>query len=229
MGNLREINDRNNDTKEKNMELNSTKRINKICKMLLVLIIISVSFTGCMWNNILGTNTQNPLEGGFKFSAPDSPRETPPSPPPRFCAYKSHKSEFNINFVILDFYYGAYYPGGIESELKQGDNFPCFELYFENDDGDRFFVKQVKENYVSEKYGCDVIKKNNSIIEVKFNHSEKLWIPKKLFTKESGVIYFRIYGENPRHSFPKTQTIASIKIYYQRCGNEVLLSDKKFE
>ena len=209
------------------MELNSTKKINKICKMLLVLIIISVSFTGCMWNDFGSQKTSEGFEKGLNFSPPDYPLCVPDSSS-LFCACKSDRSEFYINFVILDFYYGGYFAESIEFEKEHSHDYPWFEIYFSDDYGNRVFVKRVFENFISEKYRCNIVLDEfGHTLERKFNYSEKLWIPKKLFTKESGVIYIGIYGENQRYDEPKYECITSMSICYKVIDNKVILSAEK--
>ena len=137
------------------MKLTVAKRTRSICRVLLILMIFSLFVTGCGQN--IDTNPDNDggdpntnvvtvLENGFKLS--NDADETPIF----YCAYRSDKTEFNINDVTLDFYYGGYYYQGAEYELENAHDFPSFELYFTDNEGNKFFVKRVEENFVSDKY-----------------------------------------------------------------------------
>ena len=163
------------------------------------------------------------LESGFKPSASD---ETSPY----FAAYKSDKTEFDIDNVTLEFFYGGNYSPEIEFELEHGSNYPWFDIGFKNDEHDRVLIKRVEENFVSEKYRCRVIlSENRETYEVKYNHSETITIPKEMFTKETGIIWFLTYGENPRDFEPKYQSLAGTYIHYKIVGDKVFLSNKPFE
>ena len=142
------------------------------------------------------------------------------------CAYKSDKTVFDIDNVTLDFYYGGYYNPSVEYELIFTD-IPSFELYFEDDGGEKYYIKQVEENFISEKYNCEFIDNGEYIIDIIFNYSESITIPKEIFTKDSGYIYFTIYGKNVRNHNPQTELITGIGFYYKVIGGgKVLLSNK---
>ena len=211
------------------MGFSVTNRINKIYKVFLILLIISLSFTSCTLNGLFDQNTSEGFEKGLKFSPPNCPGYIPDSPS-LLCACKSDKSEFGISFVILDFYYGGDFSESIEFEKEHSHDYPWFEIYFSDDYGNRVFSKRVFENFISEKYRCDVVRNESGhTLERKFNYSEKIWIPKKLFTKESGVIYVGIYGENQRYDEPKYECITSMSICYKVIGNKVILSAEEIK
>ncbi len=219
------------------MNPNVTKNIKKSYKVLLFMLIVCISFTGCTWNSILDHNTSEGLESGFEFSAPDIPpgAHVPPTQLSHFCAYKSDKSEFNINFVVLDFYYGGEFSENLESYKKHTQDFPEFELYFGYTSGEKIVVKRVRENFVSEKYRCETVRDERHFVrKVKYNYSEKLRIPKRLFTEENGILIFGLQGINRRYEEPRMEHIASIAIYYKVVGNiltgrRVILSSNPFE
>ena len=161
---------------------------------------------------------ENGLEDGFK---PSNCAEAPSL----YCAYKSDKTEFPIDDVTLDFYYGGYYYQGVEYELENTHDIPSFELYFQDDYGGKFFIKRVEENFVSEKYSCDIVYDENwYVTEVKFNHSETITIPQEIFTEESGIIYFSVFGTNQREPEPQNKVITGIGFYYKVVGEKVQLS-----
>lgn len=208
------------------MEQNVTKKVNKIYKVLLILLIVGITLTSCSRNDGVGSNTNEGFQKGLNFETIHKPGTTPPLPDNRFSACKSDKSEFNIHFVILDFYYGGNFYEDIERELSR-DSYPYFDIYFGDDYGNKYFVKRVNENFVSEKYRCNVIHDEyGHTSEIRFNYSEKLWIPKQVFVEESGLIYFKIYGENQRDDEPIYKCIESMSICYKVVGNKVILSDK---
>ena len=169
------------------MELQNVKNL-KIYKALVILMIFCLFVTGCGQNIDINpdndskepdANVGTVLENGFKPS--NDADETPIF----YCAYRSDKTEFNINDVTLDFYYGGYYYQGAEYELENAHDFPSFELYFTDNEGNKFFVKRVEENFVSDKYNCNLIYDNDwNVIDVDFNHSESITIPKEIFTEE---------------------------------------------
>ena len=162
------------------------------------------------------------LESGFKKS---DDCETPLF----HCAYRSDKTEFDIDDVTLDFYYGGWFTNlGIEYDL-QLYNFPMFDIYFTNDAHDRCFVKRVEENLVSEKYRCKFIDDDDwNATEIIFNHSESITIPREIFTENEGVIYFAIYSKNANHTVPEVEWIAGKAIFYKIIGEKVILSNLPF-
>lgn len=196
---------------------------------LFVLFLVSLLVTGCAQDNKTDSNTNENmntnmiLENGFKHSSTDA--ETPTL----YCAYKSDKTEFDIDNVTLFFYYGGYYYQGIEYELENIHDFPYFELYFTDDDGVKYFVKRVEENFVSEKYRCDIVRDDNwYITEVKFNHSESITIPPEVFKKDTGKIYFSVYSTNLRENNAQEKCIASIYIFYKNSNGKIVLSSQQF-
>ena len=170
-------------------------------------------------NTLFSYTLINGLEDGFK------PSNSAAEAPTLYCAYKSDKTEFPIDDVTLDFYYGGYYYQGIEYELENTHDIPSFELYFQDDCGGKFFIKRVEENFVSEKYSCDIVYDENwYVTEVKFNHSETITIPQEIFTEESGIIYFSVFGTNQREPDPQNKVITGIGFYYKVVGEKVQLS-----
>ena len=141
------------------------------------------------------------------------------------CAYRSNKTEFDIDNVTVDFYYGGYYPLGAEYYL-QIENFPTFEIYFTTDNLNTIcFVKRVEENLVSEKYRYNYICDDNwNATEIRFNHSESITIPREIFTKNEGVIYFTIYSQNVNYTNSSVKAIAGTPIHYRIIGEKVVLS-----
>lgn len=211
------------------MKATAKKRKNGVYRGILILMMVVLLATGCEQNSPLPPEEDagNPsvgLEDGFQSSngCDDSPRY--------LCAYRSDKTEFNIDDVTLVFYYGGYYYNGVEYELENLYDFPYFDLYFSDGGGERYFVKRVEENFVSEKYNIHFTYDENwNVVERTFNHSEVITIPKEIFKDESGRIYFAVYSANVREAAPRFRSIASIGIFYKVIGEKVVLSSNEIK
>ena len=191
------------------MNATTKKRKNGVYRVFLILMMVVLLATGCEQNSPLppeesaGTLSVG-LEDGFQSSNGDeSPRY--------LCAYRSDKTEFDIDDVTLAFYYGGYYYNGAEYELENLSDFPYFDLYFSDDGGERYFVKRVEENFVSEKYNINfTYDENRSVIKRTFNHSEVIRI-------------------NAKEAEPRFRCIASIGVFYKVIGEKVVLSNKEIK
>ena len=209
---------------------------------LTVLLALCMLFTGCGEKTTPpdnGEGTQNDdgdenkkeisvsegVESGFYLSDRGCPS------PSTYCAYKSEKNEFDIDDVTLQFFFGGNYAAsGIEYQLEHGDNYPEFDYYFTNDEGDRIHIKHIEENFVSEKYSCDFVHDEKAkLVEVKYNYSETLTVPKAIFTKEKGLVYFGLYGVNPRGPMLDERCIVATHFYYKLVENKVVLSSKPID
>ena len=213
------------------MGFNAAKRINKIYRLLLILLIISLSLTGCVWNDLLGQDTSEGFEKGFEYDESWMLQHKGTYPVEIgnvfYCACKGDKSEFNINFVILDFFYGGDFDDDLEKEMESHD-YPCFELRLSNDFGDSVVAKRVYHNLVSEKYRCEK-KEYEFSYEIAFSHSEKIWIPGKLFKNEKGVIYIGLYGAKQSCDASQYNCLQSMAICYKVVDNKVILSAEKIK
>lgn len=187
---------------------------------LIVLILIMLSWCGLADGD---TKKNVGIENGFEITPADESSIF-------YCAYKGDGTEFDLDNVALNFYYGGYYYQGVEYELENIHNFPFFELHFTDDYGGDFLVRRVEENFVSQKYSCNLIRDANwNTIEVKFNHSETITIPAGIFTNDYGRIYFSIYGTNIRETDAQIKCIAGICIFYKIANGNVILSNQQFE
>ena len=151
------------------------------------------------------------------------------------CAYKSDTNIFSMDNVTLEFFYGGNFTDNLEHVREHGSDYPTFELYFMNDEEDKILIRTVEENFISEKYRCTP-KKNifGNVIGWNFNHSEVLTIPKELFTKDSGKVFFVIYAEDVNAykedvdayagMGPKIDYVTGKNIYYKIDGDNVILS-----
>lgn len=208
------------------MKRRTTKQTGSILRVLLILLTLLLLVTGCEQpaQNLDGDASSDDagLEVGFKPSG-DALYS-------KYGAYKSATNKFDINDVTLEFYFGGIYASGVEHELTHSSNYPKFELWFENDRSEKHFIKSVDENFVSEKYRCyPIFDEARNLTEIKFNHSETFTIPPEMFSRESGTIWLKAYGENPRHLVPTVHCFVSVRIYYKVTDGTVTLSDQPFE
>ena len=194
--------------KNEKIKTNKTKIIARV--MLVILLLSSaINLAGC---------GNKELEAGFEGEIKDMA-------PIFVCAYKSDKSEFEIDNVTLTFYYGGAFESSVERDRIKRFSYPTFEIYFVNDEEMRILVKRVEENLVSEKYRTWIGRESKIWKKSKrfFNHSEVFTIPEDLFTKESGMIYFYLYGADVLIN-DEPEIICSIGICYNRNGNKITLS-----
>ena len=181
---------------------NKTKLIAKI--MLVVLLLTSaLTLTACI--------EKEGLEAGFEWDHAEIGNRY-------FCAYKSHKKEFDINDVTLTFYYGGSH--GIEDS---------FGLYFENEKGDVYLIKKI-ENHNPDDYKMEW----EGMYERKvFSHFEVITIPKELFVDDSGYIWFflgREYIIDSNNNSSKIDTLGggAIRVDYKKSGDMIILSDEYY-
>ena len=217
------------------MRFNVPTQMKKTYRVLLILISACLCLTGCSFDLFTGTDNNQDnldstagLEYGFVFSSSSSSAPTKNTR----CAYKSDKNEFDIDDVTLDFFYGGIYPSGVD--LANGASYPSFELYFtdekDNKMNHKIFVKRVEENFVSEKYRCfQNYDETNHTVSIKYNHSETITIPKEIFTEDTGLIRFQVYGININAIEPKVEAITGVNIFYKKIDQKIILSSKKFD
>ncbi len=146
-------------------------------------------------------------------------------------AYKSDKTEFDINDVTLELSYGCYFIHDVEWELEHGgDIFSYFDIYIEScqKNGDKTLIKRVEENLISEKYRVTrEYDENNYFVGWKFNCSENITIPKEVFSKEKDRLVFCIYGESLRDDgLPSYRVLAYAGIGYKVLGDKVILAEE---
>ncbi len=176
-----------------------------ILKPVILLVLLALCLTGC---------GEEGLEYGFDVRGLNDSR---------YAAYKSEKNTFDINDVTLDFYYGSLTYSSFET-VKKTISYPNFDIYFNPEGGEKVLIKQVNEEFFSEKYRVTV-----DDARAKYNHKEAFTIPKELFTGETGVIYFQGYGDNIRTEEEDYEVIFSINICYKVDGDKVILSGTGFE
>ena len=193
--------------------MKNKNRCLNIIAILLIFVISVFSFGGC---------SERGLEKGFTVLGGEAPTTN--------CAYKSDTRRFDIDNVTLTFYYGAVFSYDIVYELEHGtmDFSEGFDIYFENDNGDKVLVKSIDDNFVSEKYRVTVKYDNNGNNKVyNFCYSEELTIPEGLFTSTSGRIDFYLYGRNMKDKNNEKTVFCSTSIYYGKISeSKVVLSEE---
>ena len=176
----------------------------KLTSLLLALIMLFTALT------LSGCFSKYKLEDGMKLENKDYIKNY-------FCGYTSETNTFNVDDVTLTFYYG----------YGTCDNLPYFKIYFENEVGDVYLIKEITE-YEPDEY--DTVWNSTGIIDLhpdmEYNHSEKITIPKELFANESGYILF-VLATNPEYQVALNDTTGVLrerKICYQIKDGKVLLS-----
>ncbi len=208
------------------MKATTNRQKKGVFRLFLLLMMTALLVTGCEQNpspppEEQGEHLSAGLEVGFDASS-QGEESLPVS-----CAYRSDKTEFDIDDVTLDFYYGHPIYSSPEYLWENVMNVPSFDVCFSNGAGLQIHVKHVEENLVSEKYRCELIYDENwNFIEKKFNYSESITIPKELFTEKSGVIIFKIRGANVRES-EEIIPLGSAYINYEVFGDKVVLTSNK--
>lgn len=146
---------------------------------------------------------------------------------PVCCAYQSDQKIFDINDVTLDFYYGAI--GGPMSGYK--DRCVVTTVHFKHKDQERKVIKVLEESIFSEKYDIyDTDRLFVNVLDLEYNYSEKITIPKELFINETGSITFNIYSEVFNENGVSGASYGTSQpIYYKVTGNKVELSTKEFK
>lgn len=197
------------------MNLKKGKLVRGLFATLSLLLAFCMLLTGCGGNGV-----QNVLDSSSTLDSAAYNRH--------MCAYKSDKTEFDINDVTLELSYGCYFINDVEWELEHsGESFSFHELYLESMDGNRFFIKRIDEDLISEKYRISrLYDENDYFVEWKFNYSEMITIPKEVFADEYGRIAFRVYGENTVGYNPLYKLLSSAGFSYKVFGDKVVLSEE---
>lgn len=211
------------------MDFSATKKINKIYKVVLILLIASISFTGCIF-----TNTSTELESGFEFSGNGYAND---EMNPFFCGYKTDKTEFDIDDVRIDLYYGVdcCNDSGYLFMRKRIPDFDIYVSYYDEENNEEYvnkhLIRHVEEEYVSRKYDCDVVVNKKFLFmyttKIIYNHHETIQIPKEVFLTEIGRISILIYHTD---IIKKEQMdITETAFYYKIIGEKVMVATKPFE
>ncbi len=154
------------------------------------------------------------------------------------CAYESNLREFDIDRVNLRLYYGGIYNIGNNGEILEisefGMSVPSFELYLENEVGDRHTIKKVEEELISHKYYVHIDWDYHNFLLFEyydttpvFLYHEVITIPAELFANDSGYISIVIYSDNATldGSGPQSTILAEGRVCYERVGDKVVLTE----
>ncbi len=219
------------------MKKEDTRVLRRISAMLLIILTFTVCATGCDLSNIFNFGEKNDNEQD------DDSNISGPIYEIGYCTYKSDKTVFDIDDVTLDFYYSnkvmnqvgdlKFLPGFVENAMS----IPYFELFFVDEEENKYLIKRVEENFISEKYISKVTFEDDLVenvfrpTDIKYNHSEAITIPKELFKKDKGVIKFEIRGLNIHFSdeiksLRNIDYITSLDIAYKVEGDKVILISK---
>lgn len=136
-------------------------------------------------------------------------------------AYRSEKDTFNINDVRLIVLYGGCFEEDLAEELKK-NSFPYFSINVINEKGSEIIVKNIYEEFVSEKYRTiweyDTEKGDTTI---RYNHAEEIVIPKQMFVSQKGSIVITLAHEY--------MYLSDITLFYEKNGDTITLSNKEFK
>ena len=206
------------------------KLVTKSIGVTLILLTLFYTFMGCNVLEDIFNESESildkPLRGGFDFG---DGGEVPACT----AAYESDTRVFDIDDVTLTFYYGHSF-GKTEEEVEHnrthGNSYPEFSLYFQDENGTRYLIRHVDENFVSTKYSCTwIVDDDWYIIDIEYNYSETITIPRECFINEEGYFGFIILHE--KNNSDNTQQgsfeerIASCNIYYRLENGKVIIYD----
>ena len=143
-------------------------------------------------------------------------------------ACKSDKKEFNIDDVTFEIFYGENW-SSVKLEMDCGEHYKNFDLRVRNNDGDVIVLKLMDEEFVSEKYICEVVYDEHwYITEVKYKHSEFITVPQEIFTKEEGVIEIYLWAAASYSTYDTIAytnvTITSVYLNYKIVEGKVILT-----
>ncbi len=223
------------------MSVNKTKNLTKqglrraiSLFVLFSMLLVSLSLVSCQTGLSISENektTPSNIEYGFT-------EETGCVSPPGRTAYKSDKNILSIDNAKLTFYYGSCWALNSDGTIyKDVESMSCpyFYLYFKNDDGDKYTIRRVDEEWMSVDYLINykvdrwIDEDGNECYKNSYEylHSEEITIPRELFTKETGYIIFDV--ETDHYPGSLLLSVKSCCIYYKLDGDYVILSDKEFE
>ena len=210
--------------------------IRKMKCALLLLLAFCMLFTGCdkvstfkdddmEEKSEVGSDVEQGLKAGFSYEN----KGNRPQLHMHKCAYLSDKTEFDIDDVTLEFFWGADLVYDMEYAIYLSDDYPEFDVCFYDEYDQYFIVKHIEEPFVSEKYLAEVTRENGVVTDIKYNYSEMLTIPKEIFSKDKSYIWFSLKGMNYSKINYGEKTIAAILIYYKKSDGKIILSSKPFE
>ena len=187
------------------------KTLIKITKrVVLMILILSLALTGC-------AQGEEGFELGFTSPLIDHPNV--------LAAVKSTSKLFDLDSVEIEFSFGIECISGIIYEQQHGKYYETAKLYFVNDEGTEYFIKNTEDIFTSETYN---IYANDGRFD--FNHSEIFKIPPHLFEKETGRIDFEVRSIDLNSKDSKCKTVTSVYVFYKKTKDgKVALDIKPFE
>lgn len=193
------------------------KRRNLFVRMVLILLILAMPLTSCAQTEPTGQGTETTKGKSCSDHVIDIP--------PNFFRWESEKSEFDIDDVTLRIYYGT---------ISVNSDFPyeSFDLAFANEENDFIFIRHQDECFNSEKYRVTVTYEEDEkgciyISNISYNYSEMLTIPEKLFSKDSGVIIFALFGTQSNVPEPEYGIMnGSLAIDYKKINGKIRLTER---
>jgi hypothetical protein len=200
------------------------KKITVATLTVTVLVFLTI-FIPIMASQNGGQNINEGFEWGF-----DNNSSEPSNP--YYAAYRTDKSEFDINDVKITFFLGSSH----DSNPYDGCNI-VHKLYICNDgNSDKFkeiFVKDIEDYFDRQDKLRNTSGKTPT--EYRFPFSEVIVIPPEIFTEQSGtvLIYMREYISWENTIFenvyePEYGNVNGIGVYYKISGEKVTLSSKAF-
>ena len=144
------------------------------------------------------------------------------------CNYQTETDTFDLNNVSLTYFFGGSFYPDIEIEYINGSNIPYFDIIIKNDDGDEIIYKHFDEDFMQEKFRRTVTTVDTIFININYNYSEIIAIPKEIFTKQSGRIEISIWGEYWKKSDHPYIGITGIPIDYEINDGKVKLIRPKY-
>ena len=160
--------------------------------------ILSVIMLTILFLSMFGCTSKAGLESGFTYKG-DKPL------PDFFLAFKSDKTEFDINDVTINISIG------LESEFSPLDD-PRYILKLIVVDEQNFVESTLHDDYAyrktltllkecvdfsNKKFYYESEQINSRTFKVSFNHSEAITIPAEMFSQQSGVLKLVLYQEYP--------------------------------
>lgn len=210
--------------------MKNTEAFATIRRLLLILIsfLLCLSFVGCQLAETPPAEDPKEEEEGLKggFTSKGSIQY------PHYFAYSSDEREFDIDNVTLTVYYGVYLSyQSLEEYRDDTASYSSFDFTIESFtvgcEPIYHLVRHIDENFVSEKYLCDVRYTSDlkAIRDIEFEHSEEVRLPRELFANDSGCIWLHLEGDNVlRGEGEESRNICSAAFWYKKSGNKVTLS-----
>jgi len=208
--------------------------LKKSISLLLVIVFVLLCFASC------GTNDSS-VDGDTILNDNDSGPDTKHDgfttmsgslgglyPNPARSDLTAEKSVFNIDNVDITYHYGfAWYPD-INDHLEYGEFYPYVDISFSYyrleeelsiEPGSKIDIplKRVETMMTEEYRNSSIYDEEQELYFPKYNHSEKIAVPKELFAEDEGWISFNVYYESEEINEiqgSKNSLYTSVSFYY---------------